>query len=86
MKLERTKNATRGAFFGILSNIYRTLGPFVIRTLIIYYLGIEYVGLSGLFQSVLSVLNLSELGVGMAMVYSMYAAIAEDDDKKINAL
>lgn len=52
----------------------------------IYLLGMEYLGLNGLFSSVLSVLNLAELGVGVAMVYSMYKPIAVDDKVTLCAL
>lgn len=86
MRLERTKNATRNMLFGFLLRFYQILMPFVIRTVMIYYLGIEYLGLNSLFTSVLQVLNLAELGVGNAMVYSMYKPIVEDDEEKICAL
>lgn len=46
----------------------------------------QYLGLNGLFTSILQVLNLAELGVGSAMVYSMYKPIAEDNETKICAL
>ena len=46
----------------------------------------EYLGLNSLFTSILSVLNLAELGVGSALVFSMYKPIAEDDTEKICAL
>ena len=52
----------------------------------IYYLGIEYVGLNSLFVAILQVLNLAELGVGSAMVFSMYKPIAEGDSETICAL
>ena len=45
----------------------------------IYVLGVEYLGLNSLFVSILQVLNLAELGVGNAMIFSMYKPIAEDD-------
>ena len=86
MKIERTKNATRNIFFGLIVKIYQLLGPFILRTIFIYTLGVEYLGLNSLFSSILSVLNLAELGVGSAMVFSMYKPIAEDDDEKICAL
>ena len=60
--------------------------PFVMRTVIIYALGGQYIGLNGLFTSILQVLNLAELGVGSAMVYSMYKPIVEDDTATICAL
>lgn len=56
------------------------------RTAMIYFMGIQYLGLNSLFVSVLQVLNLAELGVGSAMVFSMYKPIAEDDYPTICAL
>ena len=49
-------------------------------------MGVQYLGLNSLFTSILQVLNLTELGVGSAMVYSMYKPIAEDDTGLICAL
>lgn len=86
MKIQRTRNAIRNIIFGVILKIYQLLGPFILRTIFIYTLGVEYLGLNSLFSSILSVLNLAELGVGSAMVFSMYKPIAEDDEKKICAL
>ena len=86
MKIERTKNATRNFIFGIILKIYQTLVPFVMRTIMIYHMGVQYLGLNSLFSSILQVLNLAELGVGSAMVFSMYKPIAEDDKDTICAL
>lgn len=86
MKIQRTKNAARNIFFGILYKAVAMLFPFMVRTTIIYVLGSEYVGLSSLFTSILSFLSLAELGVGHALVYSMYKPIAEDDTDTICAL
>ncbi|MGN1123081.1 MAG: lipopolysaccharide biosynthesis protein [Eubacterium sp.] len=86
MKLNRTKNTIRNIIFGLITKVYNLLMPFIIRTVIIHYLGMNYVGLNSLFTSVLSVLNLAELGVGSALAFSMYKPIAEDDNEKICAL
>ena len=86
MKIDRTKNATRNITSGIALKLYQLITPFIIRTIMIYLLGVEYVGLNSLFTSILQVLNLAELGVGSAMVYSMYKPIAEDDNTTICAL
>lgn len=83
MKIQRTKNATRNVAAGAALRIYQMIGPFILRTTMIHVLGMEYVGLNGLFTSILQVLNLAELGVGSAMVYSMYKPIAEDDTERI---
>ena len=86
MKIERTKNAARNIVFGAMLKIYQILLPFVMRTVMIYFMGVQYLGLNSLFTSILQVLNLAELGIGNAMVFSMYKPIAEDDTEKICAL
>lgn len=86
MKIERVKNASRNMFFGIIQKTYQIIIPFVMRTAMIYFMGVQYLGLNGLCTSILQVLNLAELGVGSAMIYSMYKPIAEDNTKRICAL
>lgn len=86
MKIERTKNASRNIIFGVILKAYQILVPFLMRTAMIYLMGVQYLGLNSLFTSILQVLNLAELGVGSAMVYSMYKPIAEDDNTTICAL
>ena len=49
-------------------------------------LGSEYLGLIGLFTNILSILSLAELGVGSAIVYSMYKPLAEKDEYKLKGL
>lgn len=85
-KIERTKNATRNIVFGVILRGYQIVIPFFMRTAMIYLMGVQYLGLSSLFTSILQVLNLAELGVGSAMIYSMYKPIAEDDSTTICAL
>ena len=86
MKIERTKNATRNILFGLMLKVYQIFIPFLMRTAMIYIMGVEYLGLNSLFSSILQVLNLAELGVGSAMIFSMYKPIADDDEDKICAL
>ena len=85
-RLDRTKNAGRNIFYGSAIKVYQIVIPFLLRTAMIYYMGMEYIGLNGLFGSILQVLNLAELGIGSAMVFSMYKPIAENDDATICAL
>ena len=82
----RTKNAIRNILFAILLRIYQIIIPFLIRTIFIYKLGIEYLGLNSLFASILGVLSLAELGFGTAMAYSLYRPIAEQNKSMICAL
>ena len=86
MQESRAKNAKRNILFGVLNRITMILFPFAIRTVMLYILGSEYLGLDSLFSSILSFLSLAELGVGSALVYSMYKPIAENDPDLICAL
>lgn len=86
MKIERTHNASRNIIFGVILKVYQVIIPFIMRTVMLYYLGAEYLGLSSLFVSILQVLNLVELGIGSAMVYSMYKPIVDNNQFEICAL
>lgn len=79
MRIERTKNAKRGILFGFFNKIIMLFFPFFLRSLIINYLGVEFLGINGLFTSVLQVLNMTELGFSNAVVFSMYEPIAQND-------
>lgn len=82
----RTKNAKRNILSAGFNRIVSIIMPFVIRTVIINKLGMEYLGLDNLFTSILQILNLSELGISSAVVYCMYKPIVENDYKKVSAL
>ena len=82
----RAQYAFNNIIWGLIGKIVAIIGPFIIRSLMINKMGGEYVGLSSLFTSVLQVLNLAELGVSSAIVFSMYQPIAEENKKKICAL
>lgn len=86
MKLERSKNAKRNIYFGIINKISFIILPFIVRTVFLKKIGSDYLGLNSLFISVLQVLNLSELGFRDAIVYSMYKPIADNDKSAICAL
>lgn len=82
----RTKNAVRNIIASIIYKIICILLPFVNRTIIILFLGAEYQGIGSLFTSILSVLNLAEMGFSTAVVYSMYQMVASSNIDEICSL
>jgi len=86
MILEKSKNAKRNMLFGFINKIVGMLLPFIVRTIIIKYMGEEFLGLNSLFTSILQVLSLSELGFSSAVTFSMYKPIAEDNKEAICSL
>lgn len=86
MRIERTKNTIKNIKAGMVLRLYQTIVPFLMRTAMIYFMGVQYLGLNSLFASILQVLNMAELGIGSAMVFAMYKPIAHDDEAAICAL
>lgn len=86
MKTTRTGFAVKNIIFGyIASALSMTIG-LVSRYVFIKYLGITYLGVSGLFSNVLGVLSFAELGIGSAINFSLYKPVAEKNYSKIKAL
>lgn len=75
----RTKNSIKNIIASMTYQIINLIISFVNRSIFIQVLGVSYLGISGLFNDVLSMLNLAELGFGTAMTYSMYKPLAEKD-------
>ena len=86
MRIERTKNTLKNIKAGMILRMYQMVVPFLMRTAMIYLMGVQYLGLNTLFVSIIQVLSLVELGVGNAMVFAMYEPIARDDERTICAL
>lgn len=82
----RTHNTLRNIASGLLNRGVLIILPFINRTAILWLLGAEFTGLTGLFTSILSVLSLAELGFNSAIVYSLYEPMAKHDEKTICAL
>lgn len=82
----RTHNTLRNIISGLINRAVMILLPFINRTAILWLLGAEFTGLTGLFTSVLSVLSLAELGFNSAIVYSLYEPMAKRDEQTICAL
>lgn len=59
---------------------------FITRTVFIQTLGVQYLGITGLFTNILSVLALAELGVGSAITFNLYKPIAKNDKNHIIVL
>ena len=85
MKLDFTKNTKRNVAAGTVSRLIALLFPFLNRTMFLWILGKEYLGLNGLFSGILGVLMLAELGFGTAVICSMYGPIADDDRRLVCA-
>ena len=82
----RLVSGRRNIVSSVINALLNIILPFLIRTVMIHWLGELYLGLNGVFVSVLQVLSLAELGFGSAMTFSMYKPIAENKIEDVCAL
>ena len=80
--MTRTENTTKNIFTGLINQALILLFRFVTQTFFIRYLGREYLGINGTFSNILTILSLADLGIGTALVYSLYKPIVEKDYKR----
>lgn len=86
MDQSRTKNSFRNILFSLANQLITILLGFVNRSVFIWTLGVGYLGISGLFSDILTMLSLADLGFGVALTYSMYKPLAEKDYDRLAAL
>ena len=80
MKLNLIANLKRNVLAAAVNTFIKLLFPFLNRTLFLWLMGPAYLGLNGLFGSILGVLMLAELGFGTAVICSMYKPVADEDN------
>lgn len=76
----------RNSVFSILNKIITILLAFVSRKLFIMFLTEELLGLNSLFADLLGLLNLADMGLGVAVQFNLYKPIAEKDYEKIGKI
>ena len=82
----RTKNSLRNAIVSIVMTVLTSLVGLIAQKIFINILGTEYLGISGLFSNIISMLGIVELGIGPAIIYNLYKPIQEKDTEKIKSL
>ncbi|MBZ9636928.1 lipopolysaccharide biosynthesis protein [Clostridium sp. FP1] len=82
----RIKNSLNNIIFNLGSTFITYILSFVSRSIFIYTLGAQYLGVNGLFSNILMMLSLAELGIGTAINFSLYKPIAQKDNNKISTL
>lgn len=82
----RVKSSLLNITAGLANQFIITALSFISRTVFITILGIEYLGVNGLFTNILAMLTLAEAGLGVSIMYSLYKPVAENDQHRINVL
>lgn len=82
----RTENATINIIIGIIYQVVVVITGFIARKIFVITLDVNYLGVNGILNNIISVLSISELGISSAIIYSLYKPIAVGNKEKISAL
>lgn len=82
----RVKRTVINTITGIGSQVVKLLLSFAMRSIFIYTLGIQYVGVSSVFTDLLTMLSFTELGIGTAIATALYRPIHDNDTVQIRKL
>ena len=84
--MTRTENSTKNMYTGLINQFLILVFRFVTRTVFIKCLGEQYLGINGLFSNILYLLSLADLGIGTALVFSLYKPIVDKDEERQNII
>lgn len=82
----RTRKSIINLITGLVGQVLALLSSFILRIYFARSMPASYLGLSGLFTNILSMLSLVELGVGPAITFSLYRPLAERDMETVGQL
>ena len=85
-KNSRKKNVFLTSGMGLAYQLCSNIMAFVYRTVFLYVLSVDYLGINGLFSNIISIFSLAELGIGSVIVYRLYSPIKNADVPKMAAL
>ena len=81
----RTKKALINSSANILCFIIAFIPSLIIRKIFLDTLGSDILGLNSLYNNIIGWLSIVELGVGTAIIYSLYKPFADNDRSQIRA-
>lgn len=84
--MSRTENSIRNIRYALAGQLLGVIISFGARMVFVRTLSAEYLGINGLFSNILTMLSIAELGVGSAIVFSMYEPLAQSDEPRLRAL
>lgn len=82
----RTKKTFINTVVSFTSHLIVILLGFLSRRILIYSVGVEYLGINGLMTNILTVFSLAESGIGVAIGYALYKPLAENNVEQIKSL
>ena len=86
MEISRKTNSMKSILSALSYNILRIVLQFIFRSVLIYYLGITYLGVNSAVTSLLNLLSVTELGFSSVITFNLYQPVHENNTEKINSI
>ena len=84
--MTRTNKSIRNVVYALLMSVGTIVVGLIAQRVFIHTLGAEYLGINGLFTSIVSMLALVELGLSSAIYYHLYKPVAVGDTAMVRSL
>ncbi len=84
--MSRIQHSLRNVAASLGGQMLNNLMRLICRTVFIYTLGQEFLGISSLYANILTIFSMTELGLGTAITYSLYRPLAEGDLETVKSL
>ena len=82
----RTGSTIKNLHTALILGLILVVINFVAQRFFVQMLGVEYLGLNGLFTNVVAMLAITELGLASAIVYHLYKPLHEKDTAKVSSI
>lgn len=77
------QDAKKNMYTGIMYQAVTLIVGFVMRKYIVDYLGVYNLGVNGVFENAMSMLNLLDFGIGSACMYYLYKGFAKENKEQV---
>ena len=82
----RVENTIRNAKYNFPLYFVSIILGFVSRSFFLRILGVDLLGVNGVIGNLIGFLQVAEMGISVAITYSLFKPLSERDDKKINEI
>lgn len=82
----RTQNAINNSISGMIAFVFVMIATMATRIMFARYFGQELLGLNSLYTAILQILQVTELGIGHAMIIFLYEPITKNNQEKIKSI
>lgn len=80
------EDAKKNMYLGISYQAIMLIVGFILRKYIVDYLGVYNLGVMGVFENAMAMLNLLDFGIGSACMYYLYKAFAKNNKEQVAAI